>query len=182
MANGVVEFTDLISTVPKKTDIDKFGFVEDEYFVNHPVKVVFNQYKNANPDVAWNGGSLIAFGLGVDKISGEIYYPSEAYPGVKVGQVLYFHSSIFGLKKLSMAQEVVTMDEANFLIEFSYIEKGMTTGIQIMQFSQIAENQTKISHISRFKGVNKFRDKYLYPYFHSKLVGKFHANLRKSLG
>jgi hypothetical protein len=58
----------------------------------------------------------------------------------------------------------------------------MTSGIQMMQFSEVSENQTKIRHISRFKGVSKFRDKYLYPYFHSKLVGKFHGNLKKSLG
>jgi hypothetical protein len=182
MESGVVEFTDLNSTVPKKSDLDTYGFVADEFFVDHPIEVVFNHYKTANPNEAWDGGSLISLGLGIDKNTGEIFYPNESYPGFKVGQVLYLHSSIWGLKKLSMAQEIVTMDDPNFLIEFSYIENGLTAGIQIMQFSEINKNRTKISHVSRFKGVNRFRDKYLYPYFHSKLVSKFHANLKRSLG
>ena len=182
MAAGVVEFTDLKSTVPSKGNLDSFGYVEDSFYIDHPIKKVFNHYKYANPNEAWKGGNWIAFGLAVDKNSGAIYYPGDDYPGGKVGQVLYLHSTIFGLKKLCMAQEIITIDEENYLIEFSYIEKGMTTGIQIMQFSKVNENQTKITHISRFKGVSRFRDTYLYPYFHSKIVRKFHGNLKRSLG
>ena len=182
MAAGVLEFTDLKSTVPKESDLPNYGFVEDEYFVNHPIKKVFNHYRNTNPTEAWKGGNWIAFGLAVDKNTEAIYYPGDDYLGGEVGHVLYLHSTIFGIKRICMAQEIVTIDEAKNLIEFSYVEKGMTAGIQIMQFSEVNENRTKISHISRFKGVSKFRDTYLYPYFHSKIVGKFHGNMERSLG
>ena len=182
LSYGVDDFKELKSTVPSKADLKDFGFVKDEFFVDHPIEKVFHHYQFSNPDEAWKGGDWVAFGLAVDKNSGEIFYPGDDYPGGKVGQVLYLHSTIFGLKKLCMAQEIVTIDPTKFLIEFSYIEKGMTTGIQIIQFSKESENKTKITHTSHFKGVSKFRDTYLYPYFHSKIVGKFHENLKRSIG
>tara|TARA_R110002050_G_scaffold300722_2_gene471888 strand:+ start:30097 stop:30714 length:618 start_codon:yes stop_codon:yes gene_type:complete len=182
MNNGVVKFTDLVSTVPPKTQLSSYGYVEDCYQINHPIEVVFEKYKAANPKEAWKGGGLVDFALGLDKNNGEIYYPGDDYPGAKVGQVLYFHSSILGLKKLCMAQEIVQVDKTNNVIEFSYVEGGMTAGSQIIRFKSISPNETQITHTSHFKGVSPARDKYLYPYFHSKIISKFHTNLKKALG
>ena len=181
MANGVVNFMDLKSTAPDENDIANFNTVEDSYLVNNSLEKVFNHYLTANPSKAWSGGKLVGFGFGLDKNTDEVFYPGADYPGAKEGQVLYIYMSFWGLKKIAVAQELIKIDPENHTIIFSYVEGGMTSGMQVMQFSSSTENRTKIVHTSYFKGVSAFRDKYLYPYFHSKVVGKFHENLRLAL-
>lgn len=177
---GMVNFSDLVSTVPNPNELDTYGLVKDQFQIDQPFEIVFEKYKSADPKDAWKGGGLIDFALGLDKNTNEIYYPGELYPGAKVGQVLYFHSSILGLKKLCMAQEIVKVDKQNGIIEFSYVKGGMTAGSQTMRFESISPNKTKITHTSYFKGVSAARDKYLYPFFHSLIVAKFHTNMKKS--
>jgi hypothetical protein len=177
---GVIDFKDLKSTVPKQSDLNKYGFVEDIFTTPGNIKDVFNKYVEADPNQAWNSGGWVAFGLALDKNSGQIYYPGDNFYGAKVGQVLYIHLVILGLKKLCMAQEIVRIDHQNFHIIFSYIERGMTAGIQEIRFSSINNQKTQITHSSYFKGVSSFRDLF-YPYFHSMIVSKFHENVIKSL-
>jgi len=155
--------------------------VEDTFLLNYPLDIVFNHYVSVNPSEAWMGGKLVSFGLGLDKNSGEVFYPGEEYSGAKEGQVMYIYMSFWGLKKICVGQEVIKIDSANHIIQFSYLKGGMTSGMQTMQFSSDTENQTKIVHTSYFKGLSAFRDKFLYPYFHTKVVSKFHENLKNSL-
>ena len=122
MAAGVVEFKDLKSTVPKQSELKAYGFVEDHFIARGNIKDVFNSYLDADPNEAWNSGGWVSFGMALDKNSGAVYYPGDDFPGTKVGQVLYIHTVILGLKKLCMAQEIVKIDHQNFHIVFSYIE------------------------------------------------------------
>lgn len=180
MDAGVVSFKDLKSTIPRDSNFDQHGFVEDEFIAPAEITEVFAHYIQADPNIAWNSGGWVSFGLAIDKNSGQIYYPGDDFPGAQVGQVYYIHTVILGLKKICMSQEIVRIDRENFKIVFSYIEKGMTAGIQEIQFEQLSSNETKVIHSSYFKGVSAFRDK-LYPYFHSMIVSKFHQNVIKSL-
>jgi hypothetical protein len=180
ISSGVTQFSDLISTQPSAKELDEYGFVEDSFTFNHPINSVFEHYVLSNPNDAWNSGGLISFGLALDKKSGEIYYPGDEYPGASVGQVMYFHSKILGLKEICMAQEIVTVSREKHLIEFSYIKEGMTSGIQQIFFKPLDDNLTRVTHISRFKGVSPFRDRF-YPFFHSMIISKFHNNLKKTL-
>ena len=181
ISNGITDFSDLQSTAPNQSEISTFNKVDDTYYLNHPIKKTFNHYLSANPSQAWKGGSLVSFGLGLDKNSGAVFYPGEEYPGAKEGQVMYIYLSFWGLKKICMAQEIIKIDPVKNTIVFSYVQGGMTNGMQVMQFSTMGENKTKIVHTSYFKGVSRFRDQFLYPYFHSKVVSRFHENLLASI-
>ncbi|MFT4754871.1 MAG: hypothetical protein ACI9GM_001048 [Salibacteraceae bacterium] len=178
--SGLNEFSDLTSTVPSVKELEGYGFVEDTFTFNHSFNTVFDQYVLSNPNETWNSGGLISFGLALDKKTEIIYYPGDSYPGASEGQILYLHSSILGLKKICMAQEVVTVSKEKQLIEFSYVKDGMTEGVQQISFTSIGDNKTVVSHVSRFKGVSSFRDIF-YPFFHSLIISKFHQNLKKSL-
>lgn len=181
IGNGVINFQDLKSTAPTEDEIESFNTIEDTYFVNQSIEKVFNHYLTANPSKAWSGGKLVGFGFGLNKNTDEVYYPGEGYPGAAEGQVLYIYMSFWGLKEIAVAQELIEVNQKEHRIVFSYVEGGMTSGMQTMQFSSSTENQTKIVHTSYFKGVSAFRDKYLYPYFHRKVVGRFHENLREAM-
>ncbi|UTW66652.1 hypothetical protein KFE94_00645 [bacterium SCSIO 12643] len=180
MDAGVVSFKDLKSTIPKDSNFDQHGLVQDEFIASAGITEVFDHYIQADPNIAWNSGGWVSFGLALNKNSGEVYYPGDDFPGAQVGQVYYIHLVILGLKKLCMSQEIVKIDRENFQIVFSYIENGMTAGIQEIQFEPHSSGQTKVIHSSYFKGVSTFRDKF-YPYFHSMIVSKFHENVIRSL-
>lgn len=177
---GVETFQDLKPTIPHADEIGEYGRVEDNYIFEYPVQQVFDHYQKANPEDSYNHGGLIAFGVALDKNSGEVYYPGDKYPGAKEGQVFYFHCTILGIKTLCMAQEIIQVDDAGKKIVFSYVEGGMTHGTQEIKFTALGAEKTKVTHVSVFKGISKFRDNF-YPFFHSMIVGKFHANLKKSL-
>jgi hypothetical protein len=181
-AAGVSAFTDLISTRPTQAPLPQHNVVADEFLVSAPVAQVIEHYITANPSDAWSGGKLVQFGLAVNKNNGDIYYPNQPYPGAEVGHVFYIHLNIWGLKKICMGQEIVEVDRQKGTIVFSYIEGGKTDGMQEMRFVDQGDGTTKIIHTSYFKGVSPFRDKYLYPYFHSMVVKRFHHNLAASLG
>ena len=180
MEAGVVTFQDLKSTIPKPKELSSYGYVRDDYIFNHPIQKVFDHYITANPNQAWGTSGLVAFGLALDKNTNEVYYPGDPYPGAKVGQVFYIHCTIFGLKRICMSQEIVKIDDRSKEIVFSYIEGGMTAGTQEIRFTEMAPNQTRVTHISNFKGVSSFRDQF-YPFFHSLIVKTFHGNLKASL-
>lgn len=181
IAKGCLLFTDLHHTIPNSAELPSFNKVVDEFIVPFNIDKVFSHYINSNPAIAWDGGKLVAFGLGIDKSTGAIFYHGEDYPCAKVGHVFYIHLNIWGLQKRCMAQEITTIDGNNYKLAFSYVEGGPTRGMQEIQFEKIAENETKIIHTSYFKGASKFSDAYLYPYFHSLVVKEFHENLKKSL-
>ena len=180
MEAGVITLQDLKSTVPNPEDLPTYGYVRDDYVFNHPIKKVFDHYKTADPNKSWGTSGLVAFALALDKNTNEVYYPGDPYTGAKVGQVFYIHCDIFGLKRICVSQEIVKVDDRSKEIVFSYIEGGMTAGTQEIKFTELGPNQTQVTHISNFKGVSPFRDKF-YPFFHSMIVGKFHGNLKASL-
>lgn len=179
--NGVNHFSQIKSTPPTHDNISQHRVVKDEFVVSKPVREVFTHYVSANPSTAWSGGNLVAFGLGLDKNSGKVFYAGNPYPGAQVGHVLYINLNIWGLKQICMGQEIIEINASAHRIVFSYIEGGKTNGKQVIEFFEQDDQTTHIVHTSFFKGVSEFRDRFLYPYFHSLVVKEFHQNLKNGL-
>jgi hypothetical protein len=83
------------------------------------------------------------------------------------------------IKNMATAFEIITVDKEKGIIEFSYIEDNTTHGKQQMNFEQTAEGFTKIIHRSYFKSGSPIRDRYFYPYFHTRLINAYHRNMKK---
>ena len=82
-----------------------------------------------------------------------------------------------GLIQLAVSYEIMEInDEARFF-EFSYIKGGKSIGMQRIELHSLANNRTQIKHITHYKSDSKFRDKYIYPYFHSMVLQEYHLNL-----
>lgn len=181
IANGVTEFSDIRTTAPTEDTILNFHKVVDVFYVNTPRDEVFRHYLHTNPYDSWNGGELVELAILIDKNNQTVYYPGDFYPGAEVGQVYYVHMNFFGLKKICVGQELVEINENSGIISFSYIEGGKSRGMQIMQFDTQGESTCKITHTSFFKSDSPFRDRFLYPYFHTLVVTRFHENMKSAL-
>ena len=84
-----------------------------------------------------------------------------------------------GLYNLPVAFEITKIDEGNKMIEFSYLKGGKARGAQVIQLMSTDRGYTKVVHKSYVQSHSKFRDKYLYPYFHNKIINEFHGNMRR---
>lgn len=180
MTNGVLSFGDLRETYDPGVDLSEHKIHVKEYFINGPLDKVWKHYTTANPSEVWNG-EMISFGLMVSGSPHEIVYPNEKYSGAKPGQVFYVSLKIFGgLINIAISHKIIGVNHDEKIMTLSYVEGGETEGMQKIQLTQSKEGTTKITHTTYYKGRSAFREKWLYPWFHSKAIDEFHANLRNS--
>jgi hypothetical protein len=136
-------------------------------------------YLQANPDYTWNG-KKVSFGLMISKPNKEIIYKNGHFEGFQVGQICFIQIKVLrGHEKLAVAFEVIEINPTNKEIKFSYLEGGKSKGIQTIKISGTKKGFAKIDHITYYQSDSKFRDRFLYPYFHSKVLREYHGNMRK---
>ena len=179
MENDVETFSDVKPSLTSVSSTDGFRFHEREYVVKDSIDKVWNHYVGTNPAVAWNA-SRFGFGMLVSKNDNKIAYPGADVEGVKQGQVIYLNLNLLkGIKNIATAFEIITVDENEGVIEFSYLEDNTTHGKQQLSFVTTPKGHTKIVHRSYFKSKSVLRDHFLYPYFHTRLTNTYHRNMKK---
>ncbi|MCF6185021.1 MAG: hypothetical protein L3J56_10465, partial [Bacteroidales bacterium] len=77
--------------------------------------------------------------------------------------------------------EVTKIDDKKKMIQFCYINNGISQGSQRIFLYKTKEGFTKILHKTYYKSRSKLRDRRLYPIFHKRVVEELHHNLIKSL-
>lgn len=181
LKNNINTFSDLKSTCTIGEDLSRFLIHQVDYKVSYPLEKVWRHYLTANPGKVWNG-KILSFGLMVSKYDGEIMYADEAYSAAKVGQVFYINLNILGgLIKLPVAHEIIAIEPEKNYFELSYVEGRKNLGKQRIAFSKASNGNTEIVHTTYYRSDSKFRDTYIYPFFHSKAIGEWHQNMADSM-
>jgi hypothetical protein len=172
------QFNEIRPSWMRGRDLSLYSRNEMSFFLNGKLQDIWDGYLSANPSDSWNGKS-ISFGVLLQKFPCNIFYNHDQINGVDTGQIYFLNLKLmFGLCNLPVAFEIITVDTLEKVIEFSYIEGNKSSGVQHIQFLDLGNNRTKILHISYFKSNSPFRDKWLYPIFHEKLINEFHRNMR----
>lgn len=175
------QFSDIRPSWKSENDTSTHFNNQMTIFLNENIQDIWNTYTSANPSKSWNS-RRVSFEVLLQKFPSGIFYDHDYINGIDTGQVFFLSLKIlFGIIKLPVAFEMITIDPKSKLIEFSYIEGNKSSGKQQIRFTEIDSNLTKIVHTSYFKSDSRFRDKYLYPIFHEKLVKDFHKNMSKLL-
>ncbi len=179
MKNGISTFEDLQETYIPGEDLSMHKIHVREYFIEGALEAVWNHYLVADPSEVWNG-DMISFGLMVSGNSNEIVYPGQKSSGAEAGQVFYVCLNIFaGILKIAVSHKIISVDNDKKIMTLSYVKGGETVGKQDIQLSATKDGKTKITHTTFYKGQPGFREKYLYPFFHTKAINEFHANMKK---
>ncbi len=174
-------FLELYPTCYEKEDIDNYNIQNDSYIVDEDINVLWNQYKNIDLKSAYSG-KLVKFGFLYSTIKNKLVYINDDYSGLEVGQIVFIRLDLLkGIKKLVVAYEVTDIDDENKSIQFCYIKNGISEGSQTISLSNTQNGKTKITHNTIFKSNSKFRDKWIYPKFHRRVVKELHKNLISSL-
>lgn len=170
--------TDFRPSCKINQEVSDFTVMENSYIINENPEEVWKIYKNTSISQAWNG-RMSSFGLLFSKWSDQIQYRNDpACARIDTGQVFFIDLKILrGLYNLPVGVEVLKIDSLLHSFTFSYLEGGKSRGFQIIRISEADNGFTKIIHTSAFKSKSPFRDKHLYPFFHTKVLNEFHQNI-----
>lgn len=178
----IISFTDLFPKCYEEKDSAEYTVQNDIYYIDENINTVWSQYKNIDLEQSY-GGQLVKFGFLYSKSKNKlVYLKDENYSGLQEGQILFIRLDLLkGFKKLVVAYEVTKVDDENKIIQFCYMNNGISEGSQQIMLSETEDGQTKVTHRTFFKSKSKFRDRRIYPGFHTRVVSELHQNLIKSL-
>ena len=162
-------------------DLSSFRKNEMTFFLKGDLQDIWQCYVTSSPSKSWSG-RRISFDFLLQKSPNNIFYNKEPMVGIDTGQVYFLNLKlILGFYNLPVAFEIINVDTEKKIIEFSYIEGNKSLGVQQIKFKEVDDEEIKIKHTSYFKSDSHSRDKWLYPFFHKKIVKDFHRNMRKLL-
>lgn len=174
-------FSDLEASVQPDEDVSNFLLFEKKYVVKEPSDVVWHSYKHSSQTEVWDIDK-VSFGILFCRDSESLIYSNQTFYGFEEGQIYYVNLKILnGFYNLPVAFEVIHVDTENQFIELSYLKGGRAKGKQIIKIEASENGYTTISHKSFVRSDSKIRDKYLYPFFHNKVINAFHGNMKRTI-
>jgi hypothetical protein len=178
---GIDTFDEIKPSVQSKASTEDYFVHENVYQVKKDIEVVWNKYLHLNPKKSWNG-KKVSLGLLFSKKEKRIFYLDDNITEIDTGMVVYLNLRLMsGLINIATAFEIVTIDEKNKIIEFSYLSGNSSSGIQRLQFSETPKGKTEIIHTSYYRSKNIAKNYLLYPYFHTRTTNEFHRNIKRMM-
>jgi hypothetical protein len=170
--------SDLKASNPSGKAITDWFSMKNCYQVKASLDELWDVYLNTNLSEAWEG-RMVSFGLLISRWNDWICYRNENYESaIDTGQVFFVNLRIMGgLVNLPVGLEIVKVDNSSHTIIFSYLEGNTAQGEQVIEFRQHTDGYTEIIHTANFKSPSDFRDKHLYPPFHTKAINEFHERM-----
>lgn len=176
------DFTKLNSLCYQEKDSTYHEHLET-YSYDESFDTIWDAYINIPPEKAW-GGKMIHFHRLYSRKTKEEIFPGQVYLGGMVeGQVLILNLHVFsGAIKLLVGHEVMEINKDKKLIRICYLENSKSEGSQFISFKTLPNGKTEVSHKTFYRSGSLFRDKFIYPYFHTKAINEFHGNVRILIG
>lgn len=175
------KFSDLNVSVGANASLEDYHYYEKEYLIKQDPDEVWYNYIHSNQTEVWDI-SKISFGMIYCRDTDSLTYIDENLTNLSKNYIYYINLKILGgLYHLPVAFEITDIDADNKIIEFSYLNGGKAQGKQMIHFSETEDGFTSIKHQTYVKSHSPIRDKYLYPYFHNKLISEFHINMKHNI-
>ena len=103
------------------SDIKGYLVRENVYLVKKGIDEVWSSYINRSPNKSWKG-KKVSFGFLFSKKEDRIVYSDENLQKIDTGMVVYINLRLLsGLVNIATAFEIINIDIANKIIEFSYL-------------------------------------------------------------
>lgn len=179
--NQITSFDKLASSCRPGDLMTGYRFHERVYTCNYPAEQLWQHYLAADPSITWNT-SMLTFGLMISKQEQKVMYIGDIYAGASVGQVMFVTIEILGgMVKVPVAHEIIDINPEKRYLEVSYVKGGKSEGVQRISFYDNQDQTTRIVHTTYYRSASWFRDKFLYPFFHTLVINKYHDNMIKLL-
>lgn len=171
------DFAQIHSECINKEEKNDYFIHQKTFLIQAPVNEVWQTYLNIQPDDAWKG-DLVSFGAMYSDDKVPFHYLHETSPVSAVGQIIFINLRIFGgIFNLPVAHKIAEINEKEHLIRTCYVASGKSKGTQFIRIVADGNGQSKVIHTTYYKSDSDFRDKKIYPFFHSKVITEFHRNI-----
>lgn len=179
--NGLKSLQDLSklkSICYNKSDGQHYYKHIKSFLIPAEINAVWNAYKTSNPQETRNG-SMVSFGMMYSRKGNEIMYAGDAYSGIEEGQIIFLNLNLFAnVVNLAVGHEITGVNDNEKTIKICYLQNGATVGTQLIQLREVESDQTEVVHETWYRSGSIFRDKVLYPGFHTKGITEFHNNVK----
>jgi hypothetical protein len=175
---NIISFSDIKPSWKNIQNQVAYHTQEKTYLIKENLSKVWEKYRTTSPAKSWNGKKVM-FGFMFEKNNNTPIYCGDEKTEIDTGQVIFLNLKLLKFYNLAMAFEVISIDTDKKIMEFSYIEGNISQGKQSLQFIDTPEGYTKIIHSSVFKSDSKMRDKFLYPFFHTRTTNEFHRIMKR---
>lgn len=147
------------------------------FLMDADINTVWHAYKTMSPQET-RSGNMVSFGLMYSRKRNEIMYPGDSYSGIEAGQLIFLNLNLFAnMVNLAVGHEITDVSDSDKTIKICYLQNGASTGTQLIQLKEKG-NQTEVIHETWYRSGSRFRDKILYPGFHTKGLTEFHDNVK----
>ena len=151
------------------------------FVIKEELERVWQVYKTIPPQEAW-GGKKIGLGFMYCQDSERIYYTDENCPGAEPSQIFFVNLKLLGgLFQMAVAHRIMGVKEEQRLLRICYLEGGKAQGTQYIRFESFREGHTRVIHETKYKSDSRFRDKWIYPFFHGLFISEFHNNIIRKI-
>jgi len=179
--HGIETFEEIKPSLQTNADLMGYYVRENVYQVKKGVDEVWSNYLHKSPNKSWNGRK-VSFGFLFSKKEDRIVYCDENISKIDTGMVVYLNLRLMsGLINIATAFEIITIDEENKIIEFSYLSGNISSGKQRIEFFETPKGNTEILHTSFYECNNFPKNHFFYPYFHTRATNEFHRNLKRMM-
>lgn len=182
--NGLKSLQDLSklkSICYNKTDGQHYYKHVKSFLIPADIHAVWNAYKTVNPQETRNG-KMVSFGMMYSRKRNEIMYPGDPYSGIEEGQIIFLNLNLFAnVVNLAVGHEITGVNDNDRTIKICYLQNGASTGTQLIQLKEVTKGQTEVVHETWYRSGSVFRDKVLYPGFHTKGITEFHTNVKLNI-
>jgi len=127
----------------------------------------FDLLTSLKPNEIWQGTTR--FEMEYDPASRMFLGKENELPKISINQIFFLELDITVGMQIPVAFQVVELNSHKKSLSFSYLKQNKSNGIQRITFVQDGKN-FKIVHETHFKSDSEFRDKYLYGFFHTRLL------------
>ncbi len=162
-----------------------YFFHDRSYSSPAPPDLVWKAYTALEPSAAWKT-SRTRPGVVWDPSGSRLYAAGETAPPFSPGQVLVLDVRIFGPFRIPASFRITRIDEPERLIEFVYLKRNLSNGVQRIRFLERAgpdgSPSTVIVHSTWYRSGRPFRDRSLYGPIHARIIDAFHAGVFRNSG
>jgi hypothetical protein len=151
------------------------------YHVDVTADVLWQTYRNIDPREAWSG-PISRFGLLHQPEEDALYFQnSERLPELNENQTYLVNLRFASFAQLAAAFRITRISDKHRTIEFTYLEQNKSNGLQRITIRPHADGAL-IEHFSLFRSGRAFRDRVLYPPFHTRAIDEFHRHVAATIG
>lgn len=162
-------------------DQEPYARHSKSYVITAGIDSVWDAYLNLHPTDCWDS-AMVSFGMMYSRTEDMVSYRDSTFNSLQKGQLYFINLKVLGsLFQIPVTHEVNLVDDKEKVIQSCYLAVGKSIGSQWIRLFAVDDHTTHVVHETRYKCGSKFREKYLYPFFHTKAINQFHANVKRAV-